>query len=123
MRSIILQMGCRSPITHSALRDVTSNLNTLLGRLQSTVPQQATIKSRLSSVEESLQQLSKNCGEVAQELLHRLDKLKIGSRTSRWSSFRMALLSVWSEKDIEELSARLELYRKELDTTILISLR
>lgn len=40
----------------------------------------------------------------------------------KWSSFRTALLSVWSEKDIKGTSDRLEGYRGELSINILVSL-
>jgi hypothetical protein len=79
--------------------------------------------SHLTKVEEQLQQLCEGCQNVADELLDVIQKLKIQGLHKRWTSFRQALTSVWKEDEIQALSIRLERYRRQIDTTLLLSLR
>jgi hypothetical protein len=108
-------------VSSSALKATTTDLKGLLVRLQDSLPLDTT-NIPLTAEEVSLQALAKGCGEVARELLTRLEKLK-SNKAGKWESIRLALLSVWSEKEIQEASARLELYQRELDTSLLVSLR
>jgi hypothetical protein len=109
-------------VSRSALKATTTDLKVLLVRLQDSLPL-VTTNIPLTAEEVSLQALAKGCGEVARELLTRLEKLKKSDKAGKWGSIRLALLSVWSEKEIQEVSARLELYQRELDTSLLVSLR
>lgn len=70
-----------------------------------------------------LSRLVKECREVSFQLLEVLEDLKVEGRHKRWASFRQALISVWKEDKIDELSDRLEGYRRQIDTTLLMSLR
>jgi hypothetical protein len=109
-------------VSNSTLKATTTDLKGLLARLQDSLPL-VTTNIPLTAEEVSLQALAKGCGEVARELLTRLEKLKKSDKAGKWGSIRLALLSVWSEKEIQEVSARLELYQRELDTSLLVSLR
>jgi hypothetical protein len=71
----------------------------------------------------SLEKLVKKCGETGTELLTRLEKLKVNGKSTKWGSVRAALVSAWSEKDVNEILKRLEIYQEELSLNILVSLR
>jgi len=78
---------------------------------------------KVTAAGKQLQQLSKECSAVSNELLQELEKLKIKGPHKRWESFRQALNSVWSQEKIRALETRLEGIRKQLDTTLLVCLR
>jgi hypothetical protein len=77
------------------------------------------------SNELQLGKLCKDCNRAASDLLTALEKLKIeaGTKNRSWKSFRAALKSIWSKEEIEALAQRLESYRRQLDTRILVSIR
>ncbi|KAF2118290.1 hypothetical protein BDV96DRAFT_643543 [Lophiotrema nucula] len=78
----------------------------------------------LTDPEKQLSSLCKDCVRVADELDRMISKLRVeGPKNRKWKSFRQALASVWSEKDIEQLSLRLGRYREQIDTTLLFTLR
>jgi effector-binding domain-containing protein len=77
----------------------------------------------LTKVERELQQLCDGCRKAADELLDVIQKLKAQGPHKRWVSFRQALNSVWKAEEIQALSIRLERYRRQIDTTLLLSLR
>lgn len=65
------------------------------------------------------------CVALSTELLQGLETLKVpdGHKHRRWKSFRQALKSVWSNRDIDVVANRLQLHQKELDAHVLVSLR
>jgi hypothetical protein len=77
----------------------------------------------LTKVERQLQQLCGGCRKVTDDLLVVIQKLKTQSPRKKWNSFRQALSSLWGEDEIQALSIRLERYRRQIDTTWLLSLR
>jgi ankyrin repeat protein/energy-coupling factor transporter ATP-binding protein EcfA2 len=72
---------------------------------------------------ELLRELCTGCEEVSKKLLDVLEKLECEGGRSKWKSFRQALKTVWKESEIEALSKRLERYRGQIDTALLVSLR
>lgn len=71
-----------------------------------------------------LLRLCEGSRELAGALLAALQKLKVSnSRPRAWKSFRQALNSVLSAENIEQLSARLERYQRQIHTALLVSLR
>lgn len=95
-----------------SLQDLSADLPSQLGRQKS-----------LSKTEKQLRDLSGCCNEVSIELIGAIQQLKAGGNHKKWSSFRQALNSIWEEDRINALSKRLERYRSQLDTTLLVSLR
>ncbi|KAL9093959.1 MAG: hypothetical protein Q9165_003629 [Trypethelium subeluteriae] len=59
----------------------------------------------------------------SKELLDAIESLKADGEATKWKSFRQALKSVWMEKDIQDLSRRLERYRQQIDSTLLMHLQ
>ncbi|KAL1635246.1 hypothetical protein SLS58_010367, partial [Diplodia intermedia] len=82
------------------------------------------VGSRYSTkADKKLNELCDGCQEVTNELLVLVQKLK-GSNSHRgWGSFRQAALSVWKEKEVRALSDRVERYRRQIDTVLLVTLR
>jgi hypothetical protein len=71
----------------------------------------------------ALRELCNGCRKVADELIARLQRLKVEGQHRAWKSFRQAIKSAWSQKDIDMLCKRLSEFRRSLDTHILSSLR
>ncbi|KAF8847365.1 hypothetical protein BDZ45DRAFT_637097, partial [Acephala macrosclerotiorum] len=77
----------------------------------------------LSKTDHQILEICESCAEVSRELFDVIQGLKVQGDHKRWSSFREALNSVWKEEAIEKLAKRLERYRSQLDTTLLMSIR
>lgn len=61
---------------------------------------------------------------LAQELLGRLDKLKVKEKDrEKWKTMKQALASVWSKDDITALFERLSRISDAIETRILLSVR
>jgi len=73
----------------------------------------------------ALQAICTGCVELSEELIRRLENLRVKDEGKHraWRSFRQALKSVWQKADIDEAVNRLDGYRRELDSHILMSLR
>ena len=76
-----------------------------------------------SAAGEELLKLSEGCEEVCRELLGALDRLKSESGQRASQSFRQALRFVWNEKKISALADRIEAYRRQIDTALLMNIR
>ena len=81
--------------------------------------------AKLSNAEKALYTMADDSCKIAEELLKRLDKLKVKSDAKHrgWKSIRQALKSVWSKEKIDELSERLSLFRDQLQLHILVSMK
>ena len=75
------------------------------------------------TITKGLWDANEQCHIIAQELGKALDTLKLSGRHRGWNSFRQALRSLWSEKKINHLSARLSQAREQLVVYLLVSLR
>jgi hypothetical protein len=78
----------------------------------------------LSSDEAVLEILCRDCDKEADNLIKRLDKLKVpeNSKIRVWKSMEQALLSVWSRKELDAMMQRLLEYRKAIDSRVLLSI-
>ena len=81
------------------------------------------VVSKAMETEKQLSELCRGCREVSKELLIIIQGLKSKGTRTKWKSFRQALKSVLEEDKIKALEARLDRYRRQIDTTLLISLR
>lgn len=75
--------------------------------------------------DQALQAICDGCILVSNELLQKLEKLKVqdGQKFRRYKSFRQALKSVWSKGAVDDIVIRLDAFRKEMDAHVLVSLR
>ena len=99
--------------SYSAIEAIASDFERLTERISGPV---------LTGSDASLARIRQGCQEIAKELLARLEAFKAKKQGKR-EVFSKAFLSVWSEKKVKEMQDKLERYRKQLDTTILVDLR
>ncbi|KAL8784506.1 MAG: hypothetical protein Q9195_009016 [Heterodermia aff. obscurata] len=107
----------RNTITHKnqELETITNDLRKITGDLDGTLNKDHTGQHlSLSPNDLQLQQLATQCRSVCVELSEAVEKLKIHGKSSGWTTLRVALKSVWSERSIEDLQRRIEHFRQEL---------
>ncbi|KAF1985983.1 hypothetical protein K402DRAFT_454666 [Aulographum hederae CBS 113979] len=75
--------------------------------------------------EQALYRLAEECADVAHELNEVTEGLKVDTEKSRrvWRSIRHALQSVYKDEKLEQLNKRLNGFRDQLNTHILVSLK
>ena len=73
--------------------------------------------------DEALRLLCESSNKIANELIQRLNSLKVGDEYRNWKSIRNALKAVWIKSELDETAARLQGYRTQLNTRILVSTR
>ncbi|CZR63571.1 uncharacterized protein PAC_13468 [Phialocephala subalpina] len=105
-------------IEHMELEAITTSLHDLSREIVS--PFQKGIL--LSKAEEDLQKLWGECNDISRQLIVAIESLQTQGRNKKWNSFRQALKTVWKEDEIEALSRRLDRYRAQIDTALLVSL-
>ncbi|KAF2470006.1 uncharacterized protein BDR25DRAFT_35993 [Lindgomyces ingoldianus] len=105
-------------VEHLELEAITTHLDRLVTAMAMRTGPPAETES-----EKQLQDLCRQCRDRAEELLRAVTKLKVNGKSKKWRSFRQALNSVWSSDRINFLSARLEAFRRQVDTTLLVVLR
>jgi hypothetical protein len=120
-----------SLVEHLELQAVAGNLQTLSKRLY--VPPGKTNRKRLkdpalAKEDEELRHLCEGCRQVAEQLIEKINGLKVETRIpgkvgKRWVNFRQALSSVLAADEIEDLSTRLDRYQHTINTTLLVNLR
>jgi N-terminal domain on NACHT_NTPase and P-loop NTPases len=71
----------------------------------------------------TLEGLCASCKTAADELLAALDKVKVKEKQRRWESIRKALRTVWSREKIQELERRLQKFREQLNSHVIVDLR
>ena len=80
--------------------------------------------NKISQAEEELLKLCDGARDVAKTLLTALRNLKAPNiKRTPWTSFRQAFLAVLSADKVDQLSIRLERYRQQINTALLVSLR
>lgn len=73
----------------------------------------------------NLREICDEAAMVAEELLERLETLKLNfdSKHRGWDTIKLAIRSLWNEKEITNLSDRLATLKGALKTRVLLSLR
>lgn len=99
---------------------VVSDLKTLNARLRNVQNSGASSRD-----ETALVKLSQQCAGIADELLFKLEKLKVPKEAKfrKWKSLRQALKSVWNKEELNKMAATLSDFRSQLELHILVSLR
>jgi len=77
--------------------------------------------NEISSNDRALLNLAIECDDIAKQLREALEKVTVeGEKTkSLWKTLRHALTCVWRKEEIDELAARLNTYRDQMNTRIL----
>lgn len=107
---------------YKKLEDVTLTLHNLTTRLKCSNTNDL---DSLSSDEKEIAELAVRCTELGEELLERLNALKVSrdARYRQWKSFRNALKLVWTKEKLDDMAATLSEYRDLLQFRVLLSIR
>jgi len=103
---------------------ITTDLGILLKQLKESVCLNPVNQENEGGMK-SLERLCTEATAVVEELLNRLGTLRIttGCTHRRWGSLRLAIRSLWSEKEIKSLRERLDMLKDALESRVLFSLR
>ena len=77
----------------------------------------------ISKSSKRLLEIANACKMVAQDILSRLEVIKLREPPSVWGSVRQAFKIVWTREELDALMKRLKAYVSELDTAILVSMK
>jgi hypothetical protein len=109
---------------------VTSDLRSLIFKLQDPFLRTNVVGPLTQEEDNEQDTFQKVCAQskqVANELLERLEKLKVkgrrGSKLRKWDSFLQAVKSNWSAEEIAGLTLRLANLKKAVETRVLLSIR
>lgn len=104
------------------LEIVTNDLVVLQTKMDQAA-QRGDLETRPTDDDVALQRVNAAANELAKTLLIRLNMVKAQGRFRRWKSFRQAIKSVSSQKEIDSLARRLHMLKDELQLQILVSLK
>jgi len=71
----------------------------------------------------ALREICVRSSKLSQELITKLNELRVDGKYRRWNSFRMALKSVCNKDKIEGLAAKLASCKEELNEHLVASIR
>ena len=83
-------------------------------------------QNRQSTPEDkALDAICNGCIEISNKLLATFEKLQVqnGTKYRRWASYQKAFISISSKREVDAMVSRLQSYKEELDTHVLVSLR
>ena len=78
--------------------------------------------NELNPDDEALRRLCESSNAIAGKLVGRLQKLQ-ANKPGTWKSIRHALKSVWVKSELDETAARLQGYRAQLNTRLIVAVR
>jgi hypothetical protein len=107
----------------SLLQDATTNLEELLNDLGSTGIHEKSTGARRKGPDAQLIRLARESHMAATSLRTTLDRVKYNTDGKERRVFVQGLRSVMEHKNISTLTVRLDEIRKQVDTTLLVSLR
>jgi hypothetical protein len=107
---------------HEQISTISSRLQFLSSSLKQKFHTPTTSK-HLSFEDHALEAICQGTIEVADDLSQRLSVLTAQGGMSRFKSYRQALKTVWNQDAINSTFKRLELFRGELNTCLLFSIR
>ncbi|KAI0009583.1 hypothetical protein F4779DRAFT_581650 [Xylariaceae sp. FL0662B] len=95
---------------------ITTHFHALSQGINTSVQAISRTSSTLSPEDKALQPVADGCCELAKKLLKRLETCGIqpGQTPSRFYRGKKAFKAVWSKKEIDEISSRLQYFRSEL---------
>jgi hypothetical protein len=118
----IYHSGDGSLSENNDLEIVVNDLVLLQARLQCATTGSNT-DNPFSKEEASLLSLRATANELAANLLDRLNMVKAQGKYRRWKSFRQALKSIWSKREVNEMAQRLEVLKTQLTLRVIVSIR
>ena len=76
-----------------------------------------------SESDKALEALCDRCIGVSEKMLARLENLRVGQDDSKWKVVLQAARTVWSKKELDELSDQLDVFRSQLQLRVFVSFR
>ena len=67
--------------------------------------------------------IANNCSNIANQLVQRLEQLKVKGKRKAWASLKAALADLWKASELEEMQRSLDMHKQQLEFHVLISLR
>ena len=105
----------------------TTDLRALINKVQKSFNKPSSSASHSEENEEDQQRFESLCrkaAKIAEELIKRLEKLKLRECKSRqWESFKQVIRGAWTKDELISLTKRLSELRKALDARVLFSIR
>ncbi|KAH7403119.1 hypothetical protein BKA64DRAFT_573567, partial [Cadophora sp. MPI-SDFR-AT-0126] len=100
--------------------NITADLSKVIDDLERSITFSSTHR-QLTSNEQGLLELAKQCKTAAAKLLVALGTLKFQGKHGKWNTIRAALKAVWKETEIEEMQMSIDRFRQQLIVRILAS--
>lgn len=111
--------GLESLDETASLNAINKNLNDVLRdiRTQSGVTDLANESNR------GILSLAKECATLAEQLVHSLNKLRLGDAARKRDALVAAFMLTWKREEINGLQTRLNDFRSQLTLSLLVSMR
>ncbi|KAM0228577.1 hypothetical protein ACHAPO_010655 [Fusarium lateritium] len=119
----IIKSGSNALKDLKELRVTSLGLKVVLKELQQGQKQIPTGITSTAESEARISTLASSCIKVVDELLKKLDEIKIHDNGRRMETIMTAFRVMWNEKDISDLASRINKYREQLGIDVLISMR
>lgn len=105
----------------------TTDLRALIDKVQKSFKRSSSSGSHTKENQEDHQRFESLCREaatVAEELIVRLEKLKVkNSKNRQWQSLKQVIRGAWKKGEVTSLTMRLSTLKDALETHVLFSLR
>ena len=111
-----------SLVENEDLTAVTQDLSDLSKKLKEKLGPAAQ-KGPITADDQALYNLCEGCINASKKLAEGLEMLKARGKPNVFRSFRQGLKCVWSKDEIVGMEKRLRLYKDELNTRIIVTLR
>jgi hypothetical protein len=109
-------------VDHIECENATRRLDSLVNEVRSSLGDLDSL-GKLSNDAEALRVICVRCSKLSDELIARLNELRVDGKHRRWNSFRQALKSVCNKDKIEGLAAKLTSCKEELNQHLIASIR
>jgi len=126
LRKTILEIWNSAAGTTASNSATKAMVQTFLESLESVsadLSQYPSLLYQQNNEDTQLQSVILRCRELADELVRRIDKLRITGPSGKRKAFAATVKSLWQEDELAEIQKRLNMYRRELETRVLLSLR
>ena len=104
------------------LEDLTKHLVEARAKLDLSDVNQS-VRTSASPDEQSLLEIARQCSTTADQLVQKIDSLKIEGPHKKRQAIRKTVKLLWEKGEMKGIQKRLDGYRSALDTQILINLR
>ncbi|KAF2125011.1 hypothetical protein P153DRAFT_250666, partial [Dothidotthia symphoricarpi CBS 119687] len=104
---------------NSDIRSITKSLTKINNELRQSINYPKL--KYFSSQDEDIIKLGTRCNEIGGRLISALDRLQAQNKHQLWTSFRVALRTVWTQSELDTLYQTLESYRQQISMHVLVT--